>query len=89
MHPDGQPTSRAARPRIAAGLVFVALALAQAWFAFIFTTIVTVVSQTEWYTVNSRWVYPWVALGSCLIFARSAWRCFRPSETTKDYDGGQ
>ncbi len=76
-HPEERAKGRAAWLRIAAGISFLVLALAQAWFAYIFTTIVTVISQTDWYTINSRWVYPWVALVSCVIFARNAWRCLR------------
>ncbi len=75
MHSEGRSRAGVAWLRIAAGLSFLALALAQAWFAYIFTSVVTVVSQTDWYTINSRWVYPWVALVSCVIFARNAWRC--------------
>lgn len=77
----GEPSARASsKSKIVAGLLFVALALAQAWFAYVFTAMVTVVSQTEWYTINSRWVYPWIALASCVVFARNAWRCFKPGQ---------
>jgi hypothetical protein len=82
MQPERRPANAVARPGVALGLVFVALALAQAWFAYIFMTIATVVSQTPWYTINSRWVYPSVALASSIVFARWAWRCFRPGRPT-------
>ncbi len=64
--------------RIGSGLFFAILALAQAWFTYLFSVVVTTVSQTEWYTINSRWVYPFLTLASCVFLARRAWHCFRP-----------
>ena len=63
---------------VAAGLAYTVLAVAQLAFAYLSSIVVTVVSQTDWYRIDWRWILPWLALASCAVFVRLAWRCFRP-----------
>ena len=66
------------RRRIFTGLFFSFLALGQLVFACFFAFYVRIVSQTEWWTIEWRWILPWIALASFFVFAVKAWKAFAP-----------
>ena len=75
------------RPRILRGALFTLLALGQLIFSFVFAYRFYIVSQGEWATLDSRWIFPIVALVSLWVFALEAWRSFAPGKGQVD-DGG-
>jgi hypothetical protein len=85
--PQPLPTERVeieggARPRIFRGVVFGCLAVGQLCFAFVFAYRFYIVSQSGWATIDSRWIFPVIALASCVAFAREAWRSFAAKKGT-------
>jgi hypothetical protein len=78
MHLGEHVASRPRASRIFRGVVFSILAFGQACFLYVFGFHVSITLQTGWLTIDSRWIFPWLALVSCLAFVRDAWRSFRP-----------
>ncbi len=52
------------------------LACGQLIFAVIFTWRLYIISQTDWYTLDSRWFFPVIALASFWVLAKQAVKGF-------------
>ena len=59
-------------------IAFSLLALGQLIFALVFTYRFYIVSQNEALTLDSGWIFPPIAIVSCVVFALEAWRAVRP-----------
>jgi hypothetical protein len=70
------------KPGIFSGVVFGLLALGQLGFAYLFVRSFYIVSRMDWATLDSRWIFPWIALASFLVFTFKAWRSFVPKRGT-------
>ena len=69
-----------AQPRIFRGVVFSFLSLGQMGFAFVFAYRFYILSQTRLATIDSRWIFPVIAIVSCAAFALEAWGAFVPKQ---------
>ncbi len=62
------------------GVLFSLLALGQLLFVFVFAYRFYIVSQSDWATLDSRWIFPPIALISFSVFAFEAWKAVVPKK---------
>ena len=82
-------SGRVRKRRILRGVICAFLALGQVVFVFVFAYRFYIISNSALWTIDSRWVFPVVALVSCLAFAFEAWTSIARTKGVTDRGSGR